>query len=96
MQNPLTKFIPFDKQLHFAVGFLIAITAIAVTRSVNIGFLLALAAGVGKELYDYIANAKATKAGLPPPHSVELLDAVATVIGGFAGALVAYGALHLL
>jgi hypothetical protein len=35
-----------------------------------------------KELTDWLANYRAAKQGLPPPHGVELMDAVATIGGG--------------
>lgn len=44
----------------------------------------ALAAAIAKEYMDRSANDKAEDAGLPPPHSVEVDDLLATVRGGLS------------
>ena len=66
--------IPKDKQGHFVVGFLLAVT----TGWISLWLGLGLAAGWGawKEWRD---NKD------PEHHTVELMDFVATVIGGVVG-----------
>lgn len=64
--------LPRDKVGHFIVGCLICFFASQLwTREV--GLVLAIGAGVAKEIRD-----KATGKGTP-----EILDAVATISGGF-------------
>ncbi len=66
----------FDKQLHFGAGMLIGL-AVGVGTNPITGLVFATVAGIVKEVYDkYSGN------GTP-----ELLDAVATVLGGITGSL---------
>lgn len=44
-----------DKQLHFAISFVITL-AISVLTNVYIGVAVAIVAGVGKEMCDYYGN----------------------------------------
>jgi hypothetical protein len=46
------------------------------------GVIFATAAGIGKELMDKRANDVAAVLGLPPPHGVEVADALYTIQGG--------------
>lgn len=85
--------LPADKAQHVIYGA--AIAAVAGPLSVHFGIqpagAVALAAaavvGIVKEAADWLANRKATAAGLLPPHGVEWQDAAATVIGGALVAL---------
>lgn len=80
--------IPRDKVLHFATG-----AAGGFVFGMGFGFRFGVVSvacvGVLKELLDAWQNFWARRAGIPAPHSVELLDAVATALGGVAGALLA-------
>lgn len=67
-----------DKVLHLILGFWIAVVFGFMTRLAEIGLVVALFAGLAKELWDS-AN---------PPHKVELVDFFATAIGGVLGWLV--------
>lgn len=49
-----------------------------------------VAFAVGKEALDWTLNQRAIKAGLPPPHGVELYDALATIAGGLPAVSVAF------
>lgn len=73
--------IPADKANHFIYGA--AFFALVVHLVEPQYALLATAVlGVAKEIADVVANERASARGLPPPHGVELLDAVATTAGG--------------
>lgn len=80
--------IPGDKANHFLYGALIALAAYAAgllalpTLAAQAALAAAVVAGVVKEGADRWANLQASRQGLPPPHGVELLDAVATAAGG--------------
>lgn len=67
-----------DKILHFTAGALIA-GMVGYFTSPVAGFVAAALAGLGKELYDMRHPAK---------HTADVLDFAATVLGGFAVALV--------
>ena len=94
--------IPQDKATHEVYGARIGAVAAAAAyvAAFAIGWpkyalpaaaaaaaVLALAAGLAKEQLDKRANARAHDEGLPPPHSVESADAVATLLGGVVVAL---------
>lgn len=68
-----------DKIKHFAVGVIASAFVCAVTQDWVIGILVAVILGTGKEIYDGQGNG-----------TVELLDVMATVIGGVVAAI-AYG-----
>lgn len=62
--------IAYDKRLHLAVGAIIALATLWINPIVSM--TLVVLAGIGKEVYD-----KVSRKGTP-----EVMDAVATVIGG--------------
>lgn len=65
--------IPYDKKLHFIAGLVIAILGgVIIDPITGLGF--AIGAGVFKECYDDFHNKK-----------IEVMDAVATAIGGCVG-----------
>lgn len=82
--------IPQDKANHACYGALIfllsAFIAHAgdVTHIALIALLSTIAAGALKEALDWMENRQATADGHEPVHSVELLDVVATSLGGLA------------
>lgn len=85
--------LPPDKRLHLLAGYSVAALAVplgwlaglrATERLMALALLAALLAGLLKELADRWANLRAHRAGQPAPHSVELLDAAATLAGGVA------------
>lgn len=91
--------IPADKAKHALVGAVIALLAallISITplaaywRSAALG--AALAAGIAKELLDWVRNRRLRKAGLLPQHGVERADVFATFAGGVLIAGVPNGA----
>lgn len=59
-----------DKKLHFAAGAIICL-ALGLIFTPTVGFLAAIVAGLGKEVWDILGH------GTP-----ELMDAVATITGG--------------
>lgn len=69
--------IAHDKKLHFVGGFLIAGTGVLLGYP-HAGFYLSIAAGFGKEIYDWLH---------PKTHTADVLDFVATVLGGSAAFL---------
>lgn len=94
----LASVLGTDKAQHLLVGT--AIGLVATPFAAQAGPLVAAAAstalaavaGAAKELADHLANKAAAEQGLPAPHSVELLDFLATTAGGaYAGAIVAAG-----
>jgi hypothetical protein len=77
-----------DKIMHFIVGAAIGLVGLFVYGPLGaIGW--AFMAGILKEIYDYLMNERALKAGLAPPHGVELKDAIATTLGGVLVAAIA-------
>jgi hypothetical protein len=82
-----------DKSWHFLTGLPGGSAVALVARhyaSPHVflwGLGIGAAVGAGKEAWDWWSNQKALKAGLPPPHSLELWDAVATTLGFSAGSL---------
>lgn len=71
-----------DKKLHVIAGTVIALVAILLTGIPLAGLFAALAAGVGKEMWDLHQNKLASKKNLVPPHSVEVDDVAYTVAPG--------------
>lgn len=74
--------LPADKANHLAYGAVIFNVALPLTDA-----FVALAAvgvlAVAKEAVDWLSNHRARAAGLPAPHGVEVMDALATLAGGF-------------
>lgn len=64
--------IPCDKLGHFAAG--VVIYAVAHFVSPLFGISVVALAAVGKEIYDYLHREK---------HTPDLMDAAATIAGGF-------------
>jgi hypothetical protein len=85
MRLPL---IPQDKANHVVYGAAIALVAYAVLLAIGtphaawFSMLVVALFAVGKEIHDRLKNRAAERAGLPPPHGVELMDTVATLAGG--------------
>jgi len=44
--------VPIDKQLHFLYSFAILVCVTAFTKNIHLGYLTALAFGIGKEWHD--------------------------------------------
>lgn len=72
--------IPDDKLGHINLGLLIGL---AFADYPFAAILIFTVVAFGKELFDYVASKWFAK-----PHSVELLDAVATIGGGVLGVLI--------
>lgn len=75
-----------DKANHAVYGALIFNTALPLTDAFVALALVAVLA-VAKEASDWISNHRARAAGLPAPHAVEVMDALATLAGGVLCAL---------
>jgi len=73
--------IPQDKANHIAYGAAIACAATLLHNPMHAAALV-VAVAFAKEAADWLLNRRAIAAGLPPPHGVELLDALATMAGG--------------
>ncbi len=70
--------IPFDKMLHFFVGFFIS--TIVSFLSIEINLIILLIFSIGKEFYDqYVKKTY-----------FDIKDALATFVGGIAAILVLY------
>ena len=92
--------IPQDKANHFVYGLVVylvaALASACAGAALGLPALVAYSWAVGvaasafvggvKEVADRLANLRAAKAGLLPPHGVEFNDFVATALGGVAGA----------
>jgi hypothetical protein len=80
--------IPQDKANHALYGALLALAVLALCTVLGIqpaalyALGAAVIAGAGKEVVDRLENLRAEKRGEPPPHGVELWDALATWAGG--------------
>jgi len=61
-----------DKIYHFIAGFLIALVTYAITQDINKALNITIVVGVLKEVYDRVSG-KGT---------CEVLDAIATIVGG--------------
>ena len=68
--------IPRDKLLHFIAGAIASIVVYVVTFNVTTAVAFSALLGIGKEVYDSRGHG-----------TVEVLDAVATVVGGVVGAI---------
>lgn len=74
--------IPADKANHVIYGAL-AFCASGVLGAAPVESLAAvIALGIAKEAADWLANWVAVRKGRPAVHGVEVLDAVATAVGG--------------
>jgi uncharacterized membrane protein len=73
---------PQDKLNHFAYGQVIFAAAYVLTMSAELALAVSAVAGVLKEVADYVLNKRAVARGEAAPHGVEVLDAVATAMGG--------------
>lgn len=80
--------IPADKANHAIYGALVfaLVAALAMLTSYapiarGLGVAAAVAVGLAKELYDYVRNRQALKAGLAKPHGVEGSDLLWTAGG---------------
>lgn len=90
------NYFPKDKALHFAAGIVVGSLALIASRWIEpgglpfIAVLAAILAGAAKEAFDWYSNeqAKTEAPSAPPPHDVDLWDAVATSLGGLAVAVV--------
>jgi hypothetical protein len=70
--------IPQDKIMHFIVGAFISLLVYSITNSSIISSLsIALAAGIAKELYDAYVSKNWDR--------LDVLDIIATFVGGGAG-----------
>lgn len=80
--------LPLDKLVHAIVGGTIFVLSYFMFKYYSIEYYkeyalaISFIAGVAKEGYDYLANAKALKSGQKPKHTVDPLDLVATTLGG--------------
>lgn len=68
--------IPKDKLLHFVVGSIASIVVYFATFNVTIAVAFSALLGIGKEVYDSRGHG-----------TVEVLDAVATALGGVVGVI---------
>ena len=82
MNLPSLPTIPPDKLGHYFYGSLICSGIMSLTHIVWLSLGVCAAVAALKEFTDWLANYKAAKQGLPPPHGVEFMDFVATVGGG--------------
>jgi hypothetical protein len=85
--------LPQDKANHLAYGAAIFSVALLLAHftlinfQIEIAFLTVVFVAFGKEANDARINWQSTGNPLHGPHGVELLDALATVFGGFIAAL---------
>ncbi len=77
--------IAIDKKLHLGAGLVLGL-AFGATPLVALGVVVL--AGVGKEMYDFVANKY-----MGTTHDVSVYDALATVVGGGVG-IVAVTVIH--
>jgi len=82
MTLPNLPSIPPDKLGHFFYGSIITSIIMCMTHIVWLSLGVCAAVAALKEFTDWLANYKAAKQGLPPPHGVEFMDFVATTAGG--------------
>ena len=83
------KKIPRDKQLHFITGFFGGVLLGAVLPA-PWAYGLMLIPGLAKEAWDAYRNVRAEVTGKPVVHVVEVMDAVATTLGGWLGVSITY------
>lgn len=74
--------LPQDKANHLLYGA-VAFNAALPLSDAFVALALVGVLAVGKEVSDWLSNHRARLAGLPAPHGVEALDAIATLAGGF-------------
>ena len=81
--NPLKLIaaIPEDKLRHYLGGSIIAFFFSFLSLPIAAGSVLVVA--LGKEISDWVSNARRKARGELPTHGVELLDILWTVFGGF-------------
>lgn len=85
--------IPQDKANHAVYGAVIFCAVFGLAHQfvpiyqAHIAAAAVMLAAFGKEAADRLANWRAARAGLPMPHGVEMMDAVATCAGGVLAAL---------
>ncbi len=89
LPKAITDHFQADKIMHFIVGAAIGVVALFMYGPLA-SFVWALIAGILKEVWDYVANERALKKGLAPPHGVELKDMLATTAGGAAVGIIAF------
>lgn len=73
--------LPADKANHLLYGALIFNAALPLSDAF-VALALVAALAIGKEVSDWLSNHRARAAGLPAPHGVEVMDALATLAGG--------------
>ena len=83
---------PYDKCLHFIYGAIIFCVGYLGTFAwfpwpLEASMALVALFAVGKELVDRWSNLQAIKRGVIPTHGVEVMDTVATILGGAVTAL---------
>jgi len=71
--------ISTDKLLHLLAGAVLL--ALALPLGPAVAANLVLIGAIGKEAWDTVMNARAADAGQPEPHSVDGMDALATMVG---------------
>ena len=79
--------LPPDKANHALYGALIFNVAFIASHSLLISSVVVAVIAVAKEISDAVINWRATGDPMHGPHGVELLDAVATCLGGILVAL---------
>ena len=88
--------IPLDKSQHYIHGTILGIIGMLAAVALGFkhpelyGFLLAAIAGVVKEGVDWLANKASAREGAAPQHGVELMDFVATALGGVIAPLAVF------
>ena len=70
--------IPKDKLLHFVADSICATVVYLITGNLNLAIGASVALGIAKEVYDSRGHG-----------TVEVLDAVATAVGGAVGVILA-------
>jgi glycopeptide antibiotics resistance protein len=77
--NYLSNLFPTltDKQKHFIYGLLFCLISSFIMESLLVGIIFVVISAIWKEYWDSRGNGK-----------VELMDAIATILGGAIGALI--------
>ena len=68
--------IPKDKLLHFVAGLICATFVYLITLNITLAIGASVILGIAKEVYDSMGHG-----------TVEILDAVATAVGGVVGVI---------
>lgn len=85
-----------DKKLHFWACFLMTVVGAGLTllmlaftplQALEAGLAGSLAAGVLKEVYDWVVNKVQQHRGLPPKHTVDPMDIWWSWLGSFVGGI---------